>query len=208
MTGSGHSHQVVFCLAESDRASCTTRCSQVATLWLCLPTLSWLCPQMAMTPTPCWASSTLPSSSAMPSSCSSGETQDTSGETRLRYALCRIFFRGSNCNHNYRPPLLNPLSRQRLSCPSPGGYQPAAPLERPRGLPLTRWRRVLASGYLAERMDLRYFLSLGMILSAVLVWALGAAYVWNIHTLGYFIAMQVSHVTIFSRRGCAASSLR
>ena len=41
-------------------------------------------------------------------------------------------------------------------------------------------------------MDLRYVLSLGMILSAVFVWAMGMAYVCNIHTLGYFLAMQVS----------------
>ncbi|XP_037093608.1 glucose-6-phosphate exchanger SLC37A2-like isoform X3 [Pollicipes pollicipes] len=48
------------------------------------------------------------------------------------------------------------------------------------------------SGLLAERMDLRYFLSLGMLMSAVFVWLFGAAYYWNVHSLAFFIIIQVA----------------
>ena len=49
------------------------------------------------------------------------------------------------------------------------------------------------SGIVAERMDLRYFLSGGMILSGIFTFLFGIAYDLNIHSLGYFIAIQVDH---------------
>ena len=47
------------------------------------------------------------------------------------------------------------------------------------------------SGIVAERMDLRYFLSGGMILSGIFTFLFGLAYNTNIHSLGYFISIQV-----------------
>lgn len=47
------------------------------------------------------------------------------------------------------------------------------------------------SGIVAERMNLRYFLSLGMILSAVFVFLFGLAYYLEIHGIAYFIAIQL-----------------
>ncbi|XP_021346440.1 glucose-6-phosphate exchanger SLC37A2-like isoform X1 [Mizuhopecten yessoensis] len=47
------------------------------------------------------------------------------------------------------------------------------------------------SGHIAERMSLRYFLSGGMIMSGLLTAAFGMGYFWNIHNLGYYIAIQV-----------------
>ena len=41
-------------------------------------------------------------------------------------------------------------------------------------------------------MDLRYFLSLGMLFSGIFVFLLGVARFAGIHHIGYFIAMQVS----------------
>ena len=48
------------------------------------------------------------------------------------------------------------------------------------------------SGFVAERVDLRYFLSGGMVLSGLLTMALGFAYFLEIHSLGYFIFIQVN----------------
>ena len=44
-------------------------------------------------------------------------------------------------------------------------------------------------------MDLRYFLSLGMLFSGIFVFLLGVARFAGIHHIGYFIAMQVSKQT-------------
>ena len=41
-------------------------------------------------------------------------------------------------------------------------------------------------------MNLRYFLTIGTLLSGVSVYLLGMAKVYNIHTLWYFMAVQVS----------------
>ena len=49
------------------------------------------------------------------------------------------------------------------------------------------------SGLLAERMDLRYFLSLGMIFSGFFTFLFGLAYFANIHSLAFFIVIQVTH---------------
>ncbi|XP_043206038.1 glucose-6-phosphate exchanger SLC37A2-like isoform X1 [Amphibalanus amphitrite] len=48
------------------------------------------------------------------------------------------------------------------------------------------------SGMLADRMDLRYFLSGGMALSAVFTALFGLAYVWEIHSLAYFLIIQIA----------------
>merc|ERR1712109_219439 len=47
------------------------------------------------------------------------------------------------------------------------------------------------SGFVAERMDLRYFLSIGMLFSGIFVFLLGFAKVAGIHKIAYFIGMQV-----------------
>ncbi|XP_067928846.1 glucose-6-phosphate exchanger SLC37A2-like isoform X2 [Watersipora subatra] len=47
------------------------------------------------------------------------------------------------------------------------------------------------SGHIAERMNLRYFLSSGMMLSGLLTMAFGFGYSWNIHSLVYFIIVQI-----------------
>jgi len=47
------------------------------------------------------------------------------------------------------------------------------------------------SGMLAERMDLRFYLSGGMILSGIFTFMFGLAYNVGIHSLGYFIAIQI-----------------
>ncbi|XP_073256473.1 glucose-6-phosphate exchanger SLC37A2-like isoform X1 [Porites lutea] len=47
------------------------------------------------------------------------------------------------------------------------------------------------SGFLAEHMDLRHFLTIGMILSGLLTIAFGMGYVWNIHYFAYFVTVQV-----------------
>lgn len=51
---------------------------------------------------------------------------------------------------------------------------------------------MFGSGFIAERVNLRYFLSLGMLLSGVFTYVVGLAKVYNIHNLWYFILMQVS----------------
>ena len=50
---------------------------------------------------------------------------------------------------------------------------------------------IFASGWVAERMDLRYFLSLGMFLSGLAIFMQGAAFLLEIHSLWYFIVLQV-----------------
>ena len=47
------------------------------------------------------------------------------------------------------------------------------------------------SGIVAERMDLRFFLSGGMILSGIFTFLFGLGYDLNIHSLGYFLTIQV-----------------
>ena len=59
------------------------------------------------------------------------------------------------------------------------------------------------SGMLADRMDLRYFLCGGMTLSALFTALFGLAYTWQIHSLAYFISIQVRN----SIRPCLLASL-
>lgn len=47
------------------------------------------------------------------------------------------------------------------------------------------------SGYLAERIHLRYFLSFGMIFSGIFTYLFGLAYYYDIHNLYYFILLQI-----------------
>ena len=48
------------------------------------------------------------------------------------------------------------------------------------------------SGHLGDRVDLRYFLTGGMLASGLCVCLFGAAAFWDIHALPYFIAVQVA----------------
>lgn len=50
---------------------------------------------------------------------------------------------------------------------------------------------MFVSGHLGDRVDLRYFLTGGMIGSGTCVALFGAAFFWNIHTMGYFVVVQV-----------------
>lgn len=47
------------------------------------------------------------------------------------------------------------------------------------------------SGFLADRCNLRYYLSGGMILSGVLLYAFGLAFYMNIHSMTYFVVIQI-----------------
>lgn len=47
------------------------------------------------------------------------------------------------------------------------------------------------SGFVAERMCIRYFLSLGMIISGFLTYMFGIAYYYDIHSFWYFFVVQV-----------------
>ena len=47
------------------------------------------------------------------------------------------------------------------------------------------------SGHIAERTNMRYFLAVGMFLSGVTTILFGFARYWNIHSLAYFIIIQV-----------------
>lgn len=51
------------------------------------------------------------------------------------------------------------------------------------------------SGHVAERMNLRYFLSAGMILSGVMTLMFGLGYTWGIHYIAFYIAVQVCSAT-------------
>ncbi|XP_065344751.1 glucose-6-phosphate exchanger SLC37A2 isoform X2 [Cloeon dipterum] len=50
---------------------------------------------------------------------------------------------------------------------------------------------MFVSGFVAERVNLRYFLSLGMIFSGIFCYLFGVAYSYNIHNMTYLIAVQV-----------------
>uniref|UniRef100_A0A1A9WAC0 Sugar phosphate exchanger 3 n=1 Tax=Glossina brevipalpis TaxID=37001 RepID=A0A1A9WAC0_9MUSC len=46
------------------------------------------------------------------------------------------------------------------------------------------------SGFVAERVSLRYFLAFGMIISGVCSYLFGIAKTWNIHSMSYFVYVQ------------------
>jgi OPA family glycerol-3-phosphate transporter-like MFS transporter 1/2 len=50
---------------------------------------------------------------------------------------------------------------------------------------------VFISGHIAERVNIRYFLTAGMILTGIFTALFGLAEYWNIHSLTYFIVIQV-----------------
>ncbi|XP_071843518.1 glucose-6-phosphate exchanger SLC37A2-like isoform X2 [Apostichopus japonicus] len=50
---------------------------------------------------------------------------------------------------------------------------------------------MFCSGHIAERMDLRYFLTLGMLLSGLFTSAMGFAYFSQIHVFSYFLSVQI-----------------
>ncbi|XP_052842195.1 glucose-6-phosphate exchanger SLC37A2 isoform X2 [Drosophila gunungcola] len=50
---------------------------------------------------------------------------------------------------------------------------------------------MFASGFVAERVSLRYFLSMGMILTGVFTYMFGIARTSNIHSLWYFVLVQI-----------------
>ncbi|VDP30075.1 unnamed protein product, partial [Schistosoma margrebowiei] len=50
---------------------------------------------------------------------------------------------------------------------------------------------MILSGFLAERVNLRYFLSIGMFLSGVSTFAFGLASYFEIHYYSYFVVIQV-----------------
>lgn len=47
------------------------------------------------------------------------------------------------------------------------------------------------SGYLADRSNLRYFLSGGLVLSGLLLYAFGMAFYLDIHSMSYFVIVQI-----------------
>lgn len=47
------------------------------------------------------------------------------------------------------------------------------------------------SGFVAERVNLRYFLSIGMLLSGIFSYLFGIAKTYNIHSFSYFFIVQV-----------------
>lgn len=50
---------------------------------------------------------------------------------------------------------------------------------------------MFVSGFVAERVSLRYFLSMGMIMTGVFTYLFGVARTSNIHSLSYFIFVQI-----------------
>lgn len=49
------------------------------------------------------------------------------------------------------------------------------------------------SGYLAEHMDLRIFLTGGMLISGIFTILFGMGYFWKVHSLAFFLTMQVNN---------------
>lgn len=49
---------------------------------------------------------------------------------------------------------------------------------------------MFASGFIAERVSLRYFLTFGMLLSAIFTYLFGLAKVYDIHSFWYFVFVQ------------------
>lgn len=55
---------------------------------------------------------------------------------------------------------------------------------------LTYGIAMFASGFIAERVSLRYFLTFGMLLSAIFTYLFGLAKVYDIHSFWYFVFVQ------------------
>lgn len=54
------------------------------------------------------------------------------------------------------------------------------------------------SGFIAERVNLRYFLALGMLFSGIYSYMFGIAKTYNIHYLSYYIVVQVSLIFFYN----------
>lgn len=50
---------------------------------------------------------------------------------------------------------------------------------------------MFASGFIAERVSLRYFLTFGMLFSAIFCYAFGVAKTYDIHSMWYFVIVQI-----------------
>ncbi|KAJ0547979.1 putative ABC-type glycerol 3-phosphate transporter [Helianthus annuus] len=50
---------------------------------------------------------------------------------------------------------------------------------------------VYVAGHLGDTLDLRLFLTTGMIASGIFVGLFGMGYFWNVHKFWYFLAMQM-----------------
>lgn len=49
---------------------------------------------------------------------------------------------------------------------------------------------MFASGFVAERVSLRYFLTFGMLFSSIFTYMFGMAKLYDIHSFWYFIVVQ------------------
>lgn len=47
------------------------------------------------------------------------------------------------------------------------------------------------SGFIAERVSLRYFLTLGMLFSGIFCYLFGLAKTYDVHSMGYFVLVQI-----------------
>lgn len=54
------------------------------------------------------------------------------------------------------------------------------------------------SGFVAERVDLRYFLSMGMMLCGLFTMAFGLGKYWEIHNFYYYLTIQVTFLNLNS----------
>jgi sugar phosphate permease len=67
---------------------------------------------------------------------------------------------------------------------------------------------LFSSGFIAERVNLRYFLALGMLLSGFFTYLFGLAYSRGIHNISYFIFAQVYvYKNAMIRTNIAATSI-
>ena len=57
-------------------------------------------------------------------------------------------------------------------------------------------RVCVVSGHVAERTNLRYFLVVGMCLSGLFTALFGLGRYWHIHSLSFYIGVQVTHVSV------------
>ena len=49
------------------------------------------------------------------------------------------------------------------------------------------------SGMVADRLDLRYFISGGMVCSGIITILFGLGKYWEIHSFAYYLVIQVKH---------------
>ena len=61
---------------------------------------------------------------------------------------------------------------------------------------------MFVSGMVAERVNLRYFLSIGMVTSGIFTILFGLGKHWQIHSLSYYIIIQVCYINISQEPFC------